>query len=249
MERVVTPYKLGVIRKLLRTCFRNVSPTLVPTEVWWDIVLGTDVRTMPVIAQTSKGFWRLVEEIRRRNLWIALEYRRIDQIPLAKKCLKLCANHGIPEAMFHIGYAKEHGGFGFKRTTYCRKDWMQKASDAGYPLAMAITAFLPYCYTGEELIQKVFWSKDPCAIGYVCDHIRSHISDRGSVSYFKVSANAGNEFGQYYLARHYEGIDNGLAKYWHTKAAEQGHVISQYFLIGAKKSQYWEKKVKAQKFI
>lgn len=153
MERVVTPYKLGVIRKLLRTCFRNVTPALVPLEVWWDIVLGTDLRAMPILAQTSKGFWQLVKEIRRRNLWIALEYRRIDQIPLARKCLIMCANHGIPEAMFHIGYAKQHGGFGFKKSYRCN-DWMQKASDAGYPLAMAMTAY-SMCKKGSILEKKI----------------------------------------------------------------------------------------------
>lgn len=160
MERVTKPKKLRSMRKLLRRCFRNVAPTLVPLEVWWDIVLGTDVRAMTLLAQTSKGFWQLVEEIRRRNLRIALEYRRIDQIPLAKRCLTLCANHGIPEAMFHIGYAKQHGGFGFKKQS---NDWIKKASDAGYPLAMAM--YLEECYS-FMLEDAVLSSEDNCAIGY-----------------------------------------------------------------------------------
>lgn len=265
MERVITPYKMGVMRRLLKQCFRSVAPALVPTEVWWDIVLGTDVRAMTLLAQTSKGFWQLVEEIRRRNLWIALEYRRINQIPMAKRCLTLCANHGIPEAMFHIGYARQHGGFGFKKSYRCN-DWIKKASDAGYPLAMAIMAYAQN-RSRKTLIDKVFLSKDECAMGYCCwlRHSSFDGSKEECISYFTLSAVEGNEFGQCFLASCYEdglyqegheimSSNYGLAVYWHTKAAEQGHAKSQKFMYkhyrkhseSINEAGFWKEKLKTQ---
>lgn len=248
------------MRRLLRMCFRNVAPAQVPLEIWWDIVLGTELPAMTLLAQTCKGFWELVDEIRRRNIKIALEYRRMGQIPLAKKCLKMCADHGIPEAMFHMGYAKQFGGFGFKKSYGCN-DWIEKASNAGYPLAMAMTAYLyRFVHVREMLTEKVMLSKDSCAIGYCRWQQESWME---GVSHFKASANSGNEFGQFHLAYCYEvGVDElvprdlDLAVYWHTKAAEQGHAKSQYFLYQhyrsrnkcSKKKQYWHKKLDGQNF-
>jgi hypothetical protein len=259
MERVTKSKKLRVMRKLLRKCFRNVAPALVPLEVWWEIVLGTDVRDMTLLAQTSKAFWQLVEEIRRRNLWIALEYRRIDQIPLARKCLTMCANHGIPEAMFHIGYAKFHKGFGFKNSIYLHNDWIKKAADVGYPLAMAFLICQPGMIRqsdAEKLIERVFLSKDPCAIGYYYFKRMPTLISKECVDNLKIVAEKGNEFAQYILAGVYANgtrdilRDDEEAMYWYGKAAHQGHfnslqILSRFYHNKYNNQcQFWRKKLK-----
>jgi TPR repeat protein len=211
---------------------------------------------MTLLAQTSKGFWRLVEEIRKRNLGIALEYRRIDQIPLAKRCLILCANHGIPEAMFHIGYAKFHKGFGFKNSIYLHNDWIKKAADVGYPLAMAFLICQPGMVRqsdAEKLIERVVLSKDPCAIGYYYFKRMPSLIPKECVDNLKIVAEKGDEFAQYILAGVYANgtryilRDEEEAVYWYEKAAHQGHFNSLQIVSGfyhSKQCQFWRKKLK-----
>jgi hypothetical protein len=108
MERVSKLKKMSDTRRLLRLCFTRLPPaSQVPLEIWRDnVVLETDLPTMTLLAQTCKAFWELVEEIRRCNVRVALVYRQYDQIPLARRCLKMCAHNGVAEAMFHLGYTR-----------------------------------------------------------------------------------------------------------------------------------------------
>lgn len=249
--------------KLLKECFQTPAFAIVMLEDWREIVFRTDVRTMALLAQTCKAFWQLVEEIRKKNLGIALEYRRIEQILLAKKCLMMCANYGIPEAMFHLGYAKLRGGFGFKsfQKPTDAYDWIKKASGAGYPLAMV---HLATSYSDEvdqqtktTLKEKVLQSNCPLAIAAYWS-TRTY-KPENFIKNLRPVAEGGNEFAQNILAcecitdKHelLSCTANEECLYWFEKSAIQGHMDSQRILSdwynrtgNKEKAQFWQKKIK-----
>lgn len=235
MERVVKKRKLREMRRSLRASAAS-AVAQIPFEIWWDIVCKINIEVMHLLAQTTKGFWMLVKEIRRRNIKFALEYRRIGQILLAKKCLEMCARHGIPEAMFHLGYAKQCGGFGFKGKWHKNNVWMDKASKAEHPFAMALVAcrHTTDLQQKQQLVEKVFLSKDPFALGWCHMQIPEVAGRHKNLSLlFEIAANQGNEFAQYSLGFCYETGSGGkekdteMALLWYTKSANQGSVIAQ----------------------
>ena len=248
MERVSKLKKLSDTRCLLRLCFTRLpSASQVPLEVWRDnVVLETDLRTMTLLAQTCKAFWELVEEIRRCNVRVALVYRQYDQIPLARRCLKMCARNGVAEAMFHLGYAKMYGGFGMsyhKYNTY----WIEKAAEAGSYIAMVMYGHIKY-NTNNYWYQEALSSKDNLACGYYFLRVFPS-NDRYEKArlHLEKSANEGNEFGQYWLSEcnrklsHEMEITNDK---WMNRAAKQGLFAAQAHI--GKYDYYWIKRAKKQ---
>lgn len=219
MERVSKSKKLSDTRRLLRLCFTRLPPaTQVPLEVWRNnVVLETDLRTMTLLAQTCKAFWELVEEIRRCNVRVALVYRQYDQIPLARRCLKMCARNGVAEAMFHLGYAKRYGGFGVGYSEHNNK-WIGKAAQAGSYIAMAIYG---HCFKRSNpsiynfWVEKVIASNDALALGY---HFYANCDLKKAFPFLEKSAKEGNEHGQYWFSQ----VSKQEKTYWLTRAAEQG---------------------------
>ena len=230
MERVAKLKKMSDTRGLLRLCFTRLpSASQVPLEVWRDnVVLETDLPTMTLLAQTCKAFWELVEEIRRCNVRVALVYRQYDQIPLAHRCLKMCAHNGVAEAMFHLGYAKIYGGFGEEGGVYKTK-WMKRAAEAGCYIAMAIYASLIRLsdpIESEVWIERVLSSNDNLAIGYYY-YLRNFVQK--SFPFLLESAKEGNEFAQYWMSEvcRLTLQTQPQVRIWLERAAKQGLYVAQ----------------------
>lgn len=99
-------------RRLLKGCFEDTLFSFVPFEIWRDIVLKLDLKSMTKVAQTCWGFKELVDNAGENDFDLALGFRKEGQIEIALRYLKLCANHGNHNAMFHIGNAYWCSGFG-----------------------------------------------------------------------------------------------------------------------------------------
>jgi TPR repeat protein len=245
MERVAKLKKLSDTRRLLRLCFTRLpSASQVPLEVWRDnVVLETDLCTMTMLAQTCKAFWELVEEIRRCNVRVALVYRQYDQIPLARRCLEMCAYNGVAEAMFHMGYSLTRGGFGVVNNNY-NTEWIQKAAEAGSYIAMALHATYGPEDEFKYWIDRVLSSNDNLAIGYYYLYASSDV--KKALPFLEKSAKEGNEHGQYWLFDFYlqRGYVQPEEYMWLEKAAKQGLYTAQNSM-GCTYS-YWAKRSEKQ---
>lgn len=244
MERVSKLKKLNDTRRLLRLCFTCLaSASQVPLEVWRDnIVLETDLPTMTLLAQTCKAFWELVEEIRRCNVRVALVYRQYDQIPLARRCLKMCARNDVAEAMFHLGYAKMYGGFGFDYDE-CKINWIQQAALSGKSyIAMAVYA---QCFkesdpsTFNYLMKQVLSSNDNLALGY---YHYANSDFKKAFPFLEKSAKEGNEYGQYWFA----SVNKRERTYWLVRAAKQRFYNALVDINSCVPSIFWSEKIQQQ---
>lgn len=259
MERVLKKTKLSDMRRLLRTCFGNLPyASRVPLEIWRDTIVleMMDIQTMTVLAQTCRGFWELIEEIRRRNVGIALRYRTCDQIPLARRCLKMCARSGVAEAMFHLGCAKRWGGFGV-RSNPENVEWIQKAAEHGSYAAMVV--YVDYLIKQETTIDLSYWTEkilscgDNLALGLYYNDIENDY--KKAEPFLKKSAQEGNAYAQHQLGvlywyEYYSPNKHMTGTYWIQRAAGQGHFEAQMQLScfsGApdddSEKTYWRKKM------
>lgn len=224
-------------RALLRNCFGNNLFSFVPFEVWRNIVFEADESAIVRVSQTCWGFRELVDNLRELLLEYALKYRRADKIPMAKNLIMRCANIGSSRAMFHIAYAFSYsGGWGLKEDSNKALAWFKKAAQRGN--AGGIACYASYLLKGFEaernvdlgksLAEKALSSNDFFAVGY-CNYfeIGKSIDKQKALESFKLSAEEGDEYGQYYFG-FYSGVD--IRFYWYSKSAEQGFAISQFYL-------------------
>lgn len=230
-------------RGLLKNCFRTMLFSIVPFEIWKDIVCYADAKSILKLSQTCWGFRALLEIVRDLYFEIALRYRREDQIPLALKCLQRCADCGNTLAMFHLGYACMDGGWGLKQDVKQAAGWLKKAARGGNAAGMAFFAHYlkDGCGVEKDMDQSAVWaqkalsSNNSFAVGY-CSRFGLRTSpDMGKAfSLFEVSAKEGDEFGQFWLGCCYMsdeiGRNCGKSLYWFIKSAENGLAVSQRFV-------------------
>lgn len=222
-------------RSLLKKCFKNNVFYFVPFEIWLDIVRFADIETICLLAQTCWGFREAVENLRCMDL--ALRYRKEGEIANALSCLVKCARYGSSLAMFHLGYALCNGsGWGVKENETEGKEWFKKSVNRGNEAALAWYARC--LHSGDSAVvdlwgKKALSSNNSLAIGFCHYHGMGTPRDfEMAFKYFSVSAEEGDEFGEYMLGDSYyfgEGIEKNPEKalYWSLRSAEKGLCIAQ----------------------
>jgi hypothetical protein len=231
MERGLKRSKIFItseLKTLLKQCFRNPLYTWVPFEVWLDIVWKADLKSMLTLVSTSTAFKELVDKHLKHDVRFALLCRREDQIPIARRCLKMCAKDGDPTAIMHLGLARQWGGWGLSKRYLLNKamDWLKKAAENGNVFA-AMYMWSEFGYDEYiDLLEKT--SSDPGVYhdlaeiyvsGMVVKVVNLHTSD--AINHIKHLANKGDEYAQTYMATIIH--NRGEELYWYTKAAEQGN--------------------------
>lgn len=146
MEGSTKKHRLYLKNKKLRSrfkaCLGKSLHKQVPYEIWQIILKSCSLETMGTLAQLCKIFEEFVEEYRKSNFGVALEYRREGQITLARKYLRICAKNGDQEAMFHLAVAYEESGWDIKKNYKNAKRWFEKLKDLKHPCGMIYYADL-----------------------------------------------------------------------------------------------------------
>lgn len=146
MEGSTKKHRLYLKNKKLRSrfkaCLGKSLHKQVPYEIWQMILKSCSLETMGTLAQLCKIFEEFVEEYRKSNFGVALEYRREGQITLARKYLRICAKNGDQEAMFHLAVAYDESGWGIKMNHSIAKTWFEKLKDLKHPTGMIYYANL-----------------------------------------------------------------------------------------------------------
>jgi TPR repeat protein len=230
-------------RTVLRRCFGNTMFAFVPFEIWRDIVSEAEAIIVVRLSQTSKGFKELVDNLRKLLLEHALKYRREDKIERARIYILRCADIGNATAMFHVGYAYVHGGWGLMKDEEDEEnvekgvEWFKKSAYCGNGSAMIYYArFQRSSYESYWWMAKAQALKDSYAVGH--GHffgIGVPESKKTALHYFKLSAEEGSEHGQMMLfkcLRYGYAVlpDEQQGFYWLLKSAEQGFAQAQYEL-------------------
>lgn len=227
---------------LIRRSLKKRPYSLVPLDLWKVVVPRTALKTLGILAQLSKGFAELVENLR-NTLQYAFRYRRRDQIRLARACLQNAALHGDSRAMVHLGYALQQStsdSWGIEKDHKKAVDWFKKAAEEhGDTTAMAfyaniLSSTIEGCPTAEALVQKIQTTKpvNYFAIGYC--HFVGLLANKVPFQFFRL-ADPQDEFVQEFMAFcYFHGVgvkeDNQEALAWYTKAAENGSAPAQRLL-------------------
>lgn len=233
-------------RPSLKNCFKNYLFSLVPYEIWRDILSNADSKSVVRLCQTCKGFNRAATNLQNSLLDLAKEHRKEDQIALASNCLQKSADFGNKTAMFYLGIAKLDGGWGFEKDAEKCGEWLKISAEGGNGSAMAIYAFL---LLGQDAELSKSWqakalsSNSSFAVAYWnLVQVKKEIDEKGAekmknemkvaFELCQTSANDGDEFGQELLGSCFlQGF--GVEKCeeegykWIKKAAEQGSATSQ----------------------
>lgn len=222
-------------RTVLRECFKKSSlQSLVPFDIWKVIVAYTVLRTIGNVAQLSRGFRELVRQLRRSDIRMALGYRKAGQIPLARYCITICAEHGNAHAMLLLGIAFSYGGWGYDKDKERRHYWLKKAAEAGDAIGMSLFAHhLNRNASHDDAIEwakKALSSKNKTAIA-ICQFysVGTSVDDSTTSTFLKIAARNDDEIAQYWLGvyREDEG-DYESAFWWYLQAAKQGFAQAQY---------------------
>lgn len=243
MERVSKRLKIFItseLKTLFKQCFRNPLYAQVPFEVWLDIVWKMPLQAIFAIVASCKAFKELVDKHLKHDVRFALLCRREDQIPLARRCLKMCAKDGDPTAILHLALVVGWGGWGLSLGKPYINNCFEIMIDSGN-VYVGVMWWVSsendiikynehtkeYDNKIEELLRKtpswklivhignaVFWKG-----GMYGEHVKL------AVEYLEPLANDGDEFAQFLLGRIYSQ-NRRKSLYWHTKAAEQGNYMS-----------------------
>lgn len=229
-------------RTLLRECFKKSSRcSLIPFDIWKVVVARAALRSTGNVAQLSRGFRELVRQLRRSDIKMALGYRKAGQIPLARHCVTVCAEHGNTRAMLLLGIAFENGGWGYSNDNEKQHYWLKKAAEGGDATGMALFARylddVPLFNKAEnkrvtEWTTKVLSSGNNTAIA-LCNWYGLSIAKNDDIAFelFEIAAKNGDEIAQDWLGYCYQTIgDLYTAFQWHLLAAEQGVASSQLSL-------------------
>lgn len=256
---------------LIRRTFKKLPYSLVPLDLWKVVVPKTALKTLGILAQLSKGFAELVENLR-NTLQYALRYRTRDQIRLARACLQNAASHGDSRAMVHLGYALQSNSdsWGIEKDHKKAVHWFRKAAEEhGDTTAMAfyaniLSSTIEGCPTADVLIQKIQTALplNYFAIGYC--HFAGLLANKVPFQFFCL-ADPQDEFVQDFMGFcYFHGVgvkeDNQEALVWYTKAAENGSASAQrqlshmYFcgygcvMPNLKLFRYWRQRSSRQRF-
>lgn len=245
MERVLIKSNFlitSVIKKLLKQCFRNPLYASVPFEIWLtDIVLNAELKVIFKLAQACFAFKELVDTQIKTNFRFALMCRQQLQMPMAKRCLELCANNGDPDAMFHLTYAMESNGWSINPKNYHFENTNYK-----YRVLLGCTSFIHDIRdkvlvfgNPEGIKQELLQFDDPLISGYVymCEENFEMAKD---LFLNKVPDN-NKEFALLLLAKCVEELDQKIICY--KKAARLGNVdairhLWYYHYNNAKREKY-----------
>lgn len=232
------------LRTQVRECLGKPQND-VPVDIW-RFILRLDLRCMAIMTQTCKTFEQVVKEIRTNNYMLARQYRAEGQIRLARGCLVSCVEHNHTEATFQLGYAYCYGGWGVYMNNAAGLTYLRKAEKLGSEYALVVN----YCN-----IKSIDYKR--LTIPFVCGYaifLSAQPNYKKVIKYFEISAQQGDELGQYYLGfcyYHGSGIakNRDKAKEWFIKSAEQGFGPAQQ-ILGTwpqyAKAPGWLRKAKAQ---
>lgn len=226
MERVSKRLKIFItseLKTLLRHCFKNPLYAQLPFEVWLDIVWKADLKSMLTLVSTTKAFKELVDKHLKHNVRFALLCRREDQIPLAGKCLQLCAEDGDQTAIVHLGVMYGWGGWGLSIGNMT-KDWLMVAGETtNVFMAAIILAFGNYEF--EERYRRAPEYVVICQIANILIWKDNAVDTDIAIAYLEPLANGGNEFAQVVLGMLYSNRRQKCL-YWYTRAADQGNFMA-----------------------
>lgn len=235
MENSKKKHRVYLKDKKLRTRFKNsftdLFYRLVPYEIWQMIIMFCHLKVVGNLAQLNKVFGDFVDQYRRSSFSIALAYRRENQIPLAKKYLRICAKTGDQEAMFHLAMAYKDSGWGIKKNRGSSQRLFLKLANLGsakgafYCESINIGGYFDngYCSNYEKGLYYMYVNLNRTDNGI------EYFEDK-AIEYFEKAAEEDNdEFAQYELTEHYP-MYNEKAIYYALKAAEQGYKPAQIFL-------------------
>lgn len=232
MERVffITPES----RTQLKKCFKDALFSLVPFEIWLDIISSTKLKIIFKVAQMCTGFKGLVDKYIKTNFRFALMCRQQLQMPMAKKCLELCAVNGNdPDAILHFVCAIESNGWSINPKTCFdfrsinSKGCHFKNTIRKYDMLCCCTNFIQDLRTRfieysipEGIKQQLLEFDDPLISGYVymCEKNFEMAKD---LFLNKVSDN-NKEFALILLANNIEELNQ--KNIYYTKAAHIGNV-------------------------
>ena len=163
------------IKVLLKKCFKNGVFSLLQFEIWKYIVLGVELKGILKLVQTCKAFRELINNYIKPTFQFALVCRQQIQIPLAQKCLKMSAEMGDADAMFHFGYGIKSEGWLLEKFFDDDKIWYERAAKLGnkYGILACNTSFVDdiNCYdSGSTKIDNPWLLKqqqDSFICGYV----------------------------------------------------------------------------------
>lgn len=229
MEQQPKRIKYDDARSLLRRCFRNPLFSLVPFDIWKDILEKTTVQTTTTlvrITQTCKGFKDLVEYLQTNNLPLAKRYRRDGWITHAKKCLESCIENGNLDAKYCLLSAYMLGGWGYESNVGVANKMLREYTDALY-------IFTPLCLSTTERPISEWIQEAVKGNEFVQFQLGLYYNNQGkrslAIHWLFKSAVQGYAHAQY----HYDSIlygggtlyGGGISKnrFWLYAAAKQGH--------------------------
>lgn len=241
-------------RRLLKHCFRyNTKQREVPFEIWQDIIKNADLKVIALCTQLSKGFKQLVESVNCMDL--VMKYKRIDQIQISLKYLKMLCNDNHPEALMHLGMAYWMRGWGVEQSNEKACECFSKSGSLGNCVAMVLFAYIvlfvkksiesDLAYTYIEYVLK---SDDKLALGLYYCHFADD-DDKASEMFLYSAIDDNNEYAQYWLALTRTYNDENLPSYyWFKRSADQeyGPAIYVMYTHYSYKGAYWKKKAKLQ---
>lgn len=238
MERVSKRLKIFItseLKTLLKQCFKNPLYAQVPFEVWLDIVWKADLKSMLTIVSTSTTFKELVDKHLKHDVRFALMCRREDQIPIARKCLKMCAKDGDPTAILHLALATEWGGWGLSKRCILNKtkDWIKKTVENDKYIYIGVMFWLSLNSCPNRDYKEFLKNTSSHKYILICDIGHAVVWKGGidnrvirrTTEYLEPFAISGDEFAQLLMGL-ILSTNRHKSLYWLTKAAEQGNYKS-----------------------
>lgn len=218
-----------------KTFQKDSIMTLVPCEIWRDIVKNTNVRSLNKLAQTCSKFNELVDYERKTDIRYALAYKREYQYSSAIKYLEYLEHDDM--ALYHLGHmywifvTNPNDDVFYRDRAF---DCFLKAAEHGNESAEIICLYFNInYYKNYTSIVNLKSFVNNFANGFM--HVHG-LSTKGTDfnlawNYFKASAGIdSDEYAQFIIGQAYllgtQSVpkDIVLAEYWFTQSARQGYL-------------------------
>lgn len=257
-----------------RTCV-STAKLILPRDIWWSILQGAycNWKTFYAASRCNKKLYEVCNLQKEHHLQAALLLRREAHYEEACVALIKSAIGGSADALNHLGYAFEAGGWALEQNARLSFLCFLRSACLGNSVGLAETATGLYWGTGceqdiikaREYADKVSDS-DSYATAITKYELEQYKEDdlvtglgfpsiKTMVSWFVQSALDGNEYAQCTLADGYSLCDFEQAGYWYRCAALQGNAEAAYKLANIYYGQLnqgeeyaWRNKAVAQKY-
>lgn len=258
-----------------RTRVSTIKPIL-PRDIWWSILQGAycNWKTFYAASRCNKKLYEVCSLQKEHHLQTALSLRREVRYEEAHIALIKSAIGGCADALNHLGYAFEAGGWALEQNSRLSFLCFLRSACLGNSVGLAETATGLYCGVGcEPDVPKaheyanMVSTSDLYATAIKKYEFEQYGEDdevlratgmpsiKTMLSWFMQSALDGNEYAQCTLADGYSLYDFEQTMYWYRHAALQGNAEAAYKLSNIYKGQQkhaeehmWLCKAVAQKY-